>query len=270
MFHVTRCYGWEPEITAKRSNGVAMAVAMSVAMADTTYQKRGPEMAENRFKFTPTRLEKLEPGKGLAMYYDTSTPLALWVTPGGAKTFCVYRRVNGRPIRVRIGRVEDMSLGDARKAATKLLGEVAGGADPAAERRARRDDPTLQALFAHWIAHAKRHKKTWRDDQRQWDKYLAKYGARKLSSITKADVAKWHATIGDKHGPVMANRVRALLSAMFGVADDIGFSGSNPVTKVKRFRESSRERFLQQDEMRKFFEAVRNQPPTWRDFPRSE
>lgn len=222
---------------------------------------------ENRFNFTPARLEKLKPGAKLEMYYDASSPLALWVTPGGAKTYCVYRRIDGgKPAREKIGRLQDVTLKDARDAAKELLGKIAAGENPAAERRARRNDPTLEALFKHWIAHAKRHKKTWKDDQRQWDVYLAKYKTRTLSTITKADVAKWHATIGEKHGPVMANRVRALLSAMFNVADDIGFSGDNPVTKVKRFRESSRERFLQQDEMLAFFTAVRKQPSTWRDF----
>ncbi|MFW5693372.1 MAG: Arm DNA-binding domain-containing protein, partial [Thermoguttaceae bacterium] len=135
---------------------------MSVATAFTTYQKRGCKvMAENKFKFTPARLEKLKPGAKTTMYYDVGTPLALWVTPGGAKTFCVYRRVNGRPSRVRIGRVGDVALGDARKAAQKLLGEVASGADPGAERAASRKQPTMEALWGYWFEHhARPHKKT--------------------------------------------------------------------------------------------------------------
>ncbi len=226
--------------------------------------------AKEQVTFTTSKAEKLRPpASGRRWVYDTKVgSLALCVTAAGAKSWYLYKWDSnaGKPVRYRLGSFPGVGVKAARDAAERKLGELAAGKDIVGHRRDKRNAPTLQQLFEHWIAHAKRHKKTWKDDQRQWDKYLAEHGSRKLSSITKGDVAAWHATIGEKHGPVMANRVRALLSAMFNVADDIGFSGQNPVTKVKRFKESSRERFLQDSEMVEFFTAVRKQPPTWRDF----
>ena len=45
--------------------------------------------------FTDAWLERLKPtGRG-AVYYDTRAPLAVRVTPSGAKSFMVYRWVAG-------------------------------------------------------------------------------------------------------------------------------------------------------------------------------
>ena len=41
---------------------------------------------------------------------------------------------------------------------------------------------------------------------------------------------------------------------------------ADPCTKVERFRERSRERFLLPDEMRPFMLALKAEPPEWRDF----
>lgn len=224
-------------------------------------------MVENKFRFTPARLEKLKPGAKTAMYYDVGAPLALWVTPAGVKTFCVYRRVNGRPCRVRIGRVGDVALGDARKAATKLLGEVAGGGDPAAERTAKRKQATFAMLWAYWFDHhAKTKKKTWKEDKRLWDNFLSdRWGSRQLGAIKKADVVRLHNEVGEKNGPYAANRLLALIHAMYGKADDLGYTGPNPAHRVTRFAEQKRDRFLGADELPRFFSALEEEEQPWRD-----
>ena len=222
-----------------------------------------------RFPFTVRRLRTLPaPTQGRVYHYDKSTSgLCLCVTASGTKTFYIYRRISGKPTRVRLGRFPDVSLEAARQAAVELAGEVAKGRDPAAERRAKREAPTLGELFDYWLTtHAKLHKKTWRDDIRIFDKYLAKWRSRRLSTITKARVRAWHAAVGGDRGRYQANRALALLSAVWGKADDLGHSGSNPCRGVRRFKEQSRERFLQPAEMRAFFAALMEEEPVWRDF----
>jgi hypothetical protein len=67
------------------------------------------------FSFTKETLSGLpipEPGKR-AVYFDVKTPgLQIRVTPGGAKTFSVYRRVKGggQPERVTLGRFPVMTV----------------------------------------------------------------------------------------------------------------------------------------------------------------
>jgi len=208
-------------------------------------------------------------GKDRQYYHDTQMQaLCLCVTAAGTRTFYVWRRVGGRGVRIKLGRFPGLSLDLARKEAQRINGEVAQGRDPQAARLTARGEPTLGQLFAHFLErHAKPHKKTWDEDQRQWDHYLARWKSRRLSAVQKADVQALHAKIGTEHGTYQANRVLALLSALFNKADEVGYRGPNPCQGVKRFREKSRERFLQADELPRFFAALDAEPDeTMRDY----
>jgi integrase len=59
----------------------------------------------------------------------------------------------------------------------------------------------------------------------------------------------------------------AMLKAAFNKASDLGWSGPNPAVGIRRFKEHSRDRFLQPDEMESFFRALLAEPnKTLRDF----
>jgi len=201
-------------------------------------------------------------------WFDEATPgLALCITQAGSRTYYVVRWVNGKPQRIRLGKFPDVTVEQARTIAKAIVGDIAKGVDPIAERKAARNVPTLQALFDHWLeTHAKLHKRTWRDDERQFNKYLAEFQNRRLSTIKTSEVAAWHGRVGQDHGPVQANRSLALLATLFNAADRLGYAGRNPCDGVKRFREESRERFLLPAEMRKFFGAVQEEPEPWPDY----
>ena len=85
-------------------------------------------------------------------------------------------------------------------------------------------------------------------------------GQSKLSVIRKADLTALHAKIGRDNGHYQANRVLALVRAMFNKADDIGFHGTNPAKGVAKFKEEKRDRFLQAGELPKFFAALNAEP----------
>ncbi len=220
-----------------------------------------------RFPFTKSRLEALDiPPTGRVYVHDAGQDnLTLCVTAGGSKTFYRAGRVNGRPVRILIGKFPDLSVEQARKLVRKMAGAIAEGKDPHQERQARKHEQTLQGLFDWWIEHAKaRGKKTWEADKWLFDRYFAGLKTRKLSSIHKADVAAWHTKIG-KTAPYGANRGLSLLRAMFNQADNIGFLGPNPAKGVKPFAEESRCRFLQPDELPRFFAALSEEPEIFQD-----
>jgi len=226
-------------------------------------------MTENRLPFTVKILTALTaPESGRDYWHDANQAgLALCVTPQGTKTFYCIRRVDGRPTRIRIGRFPEWAVEQARKQAAKLLGEIATGKNPQAERRAARHEHTVDGLFAHWLeSHAKLHKRTWEEDQRQFDTFLATWRTRRLSTISKADVQALHARVGQKHGHYAANRLLALVRAMFNKADDIGYRGANPARGVKKFAEQTRDRFLQPEEIPAFFSALQAEPQAFQDF----
>lgn len=202
--------------------------------------------------------------------HDPRTPgLRAELREGGAVTFFVYKRLpGGGPVRVKVGDFPAVTVDKARREAHDVLSELSQGRDVARDRRQRREEPTLKTLFDHFLeTHAKLHKRTWQEDQRQFDKLLRIWRSKRLSTIHTQDVRSLHARLGKKHGRYAANRVLALLRSLFNRAGEIGFTGPNPTASVRKFKEESRERVLSVAEMPAFFAAVEAEPnKTLRDF----
>lgn len=224
-----------------------------------------------RIAFTKTALEALvakHPGERLVVHDLRQQGLIAELREGGGLSFYLYRWADGRPHRLRIGAFPAVTIEQARDQAKLLLAELVKGTDVAAIKRERREEATLEDLFNHWLeAHAKQHKKTWPEDKRQFDRLLGSWHKRRLSTIKKSDVRALHSRIGEANGKYAANRVLALLGTLFNRASDVGFEGVNPTKAVKKFREESRDRFLQPAELPKFFAAVEAEPnEVLRDF----
>ncbi len=217
-------------------------------------------MSGNKFNFTKRILEDLPiPSKGKRVYhYDTKVRgLGVSLTDKGTLTFIVYRKVNGRPERITLGRYPDLSIENARGAASEVNSQIAQGKNPNQEKNKLRDELTLKELFIQYFErHAKLHKKSWQDDEKWYRLYLSQWNKRKIFSIHRTDIEALHAKVGKDHGIYAANRMLTLLCVMFNKAIDWGWEGVNPVHGIKKFREISRERFLQGDELPRFFKAL--------------
>ncbi|MBF0371030.1 MAG: tyrosine-type recombinase/integrase [Magnetococcales bacterium] len=240
-------------------------------MANTTIdpKKRTPS---KRINFTKRALQALTPpAKGKRSYvYDTKTPgLAVSVTPAGTKSFFVHRKIEGRPERIVLGRFPDISVENARAMAARTVGQIAEGKNPAAMKRADREEMTFGELFQEFLdRHAMVHKKSWKDDVSLFNRYLKPMGKRKLSTIRKADVQRLHSKIGKSGHPYGANRMLSLISVLFNKAGDWGlWDKANPATGITKFKEKSRDRFLEADELPRFFQALAEEPnETIRDY----
>jgi len=212
-----------------------------------------------KFNVTKKALDLLVPSESRIYFYDEQVRgLALAVDPSGRKTFLLYRKVQGRPERVKIGVFPDMSIEGARTQAQGMNVVIAQGGNPAQERRSVRAEMTLQELFDTFLLlYAKDHKRTWESDQWTFEKYLHGWKLKKLSSIRRPDVIALHAHVGKKHGKYIANRVVELLSSMFNRArSDWGYEGVNPAEKIRPWKERKRARFLDANELPAFFKSL--------------
>ncbi|MGB2938511.1 MAG: tyrosine-type recombinase/integrase [Phycisphaerae bacterium] len=220
-----------------------------------------------RMNFTKASIAALPaPVSGRTYAYDLKAPgLGVYVTPAGCKTFFRGGRINGRCERIKIGRFPGISVEQARTEAQKLTGQVAQGLNPQDRKRAAREEMTFCNLFALYMeTHAKVHKKSWKQDQGQYDRYLKPLAGRKVSAITQADLERLHVRIGREHGHYSANRALALVRAVFA---RYAKTLTNPAKGIEWFPEDSRDRFLQPDELPAFFKALATEPVSaWRDF----
>ena len=125
-------------------------------------------MLENKFNFTKKGLDSLPlPSKGKrTYYYDTKVRgLGVSLTDKGTISFLVYRKVNGSPERITLGRYPDLSIENARALASDVNSQMAQGKNPNQEKSKLRSELNSKELLSQYLErHANLHKKSWRND----------------------------------------------------------------------------------------------------------
>jgi integrase len=227
-----------------------------------------PTMASTKVRLTKRTVEALQPGAQPLIAYDTEQPgFYILVMPGGSKSFYLCKRtLVGRQIRLKLGRVTDLSVEQARTEARRLSGMIVLGRDPAQERRearrqekARQAAPTVGQLAAAWLAAPRAEPWAARTESayRSWlDCHLLPVlGQMRAHEVVDSDVRRLYRATARK-APSTANRVHAVGSSMYAWAltaeDNSGrrlwpMITSNPfagaVARDDRAREHHRERF---------------------------
>jgi len=216
-------------------------------------------MTSKAFNFTKQGLASLPvPSSGTISYRDTKEKgLSLYVTAKGVKSFFVRRRISGRDERVILGRFPDMTVDGARKAALKVKNDIAQGMNPNLEKKKMREETTFGELFQKYLdEHSKIHKRSWEYDESEVKRHLAHWMTRRLSSISRQEVRALHKKIGANNGHVQANRIVDRIRAIFNKGIEWGWEGENPATKITKFPETPRDRFVLPHEFPFFFAAL--------------
>jgi integrase len=206
-------------------------------------------------------------GPGTQIHYDgDEVPgFGVRVFPSGAKSFVVwYRTDSGRKRLHTLGKYGALTVQQGRDLARRTLMQAKTGADPMeARQKARRGETVKQLAEMYLERHAKRHKKTWKEDERRINKWIVPaLGSRKVEDVRRSDVARLHGRIG-KQAPYEANRVLALVAVMFAKAAEWGFldeTAPNPAARVQTFRERSRDRWVTPAELPALVEAINAEP----------
>jgi integrase len=188
------------------------------------------------------------------------------ITASGTRNFIFEARMKGRPRRLTIGRWPELNLIQARARAAEIRAAIARGADPANEAAQARSEATFTELAADYLErHAKPRKRTWQQDEWALTHCIPmSWRGRRLSDISRSDVARLHAKIGAENGHYAANRTLALLRTMFNLARNWGvFSGDNPASGIKGFAERKRQRYLSVEELAAVNRALLDEPD-WR------
>ncbi|WP_234729722.1 tyrosine-type recombinase/integrase [Acidocella facilis] len=208
---------------------------------------------------------KVEPGRRDRLAFDDVTRgLGVRVTASGGKTFILQYTFEGTKRRMPIGAVSAITLRDARAAARALLGEVALGRDPAAERRARveaakaarrRQAYTLNALIDDW---RKEHLAERRPSYAaEATRALRVAFLHRLESgaelLTRDDARRILAALPK----AMRARTAAYGRACFSWAVKHGKMDANPFEALPFAAPKSRDRVLSDDELRAVWRAAK-------------
>ncbi|MGO8739967.1 tyrosine-type recombinase/integrase [Rhodoblastus sp.] len=234
-----------------------------------------------RDKLTKRTVEAIEPSLRDTFLWDAEIPgFGCKVTPKGARIYILQYSRGGRIHRVTIGRHGiEFTAEKARNEARRLRGLIATGENPALARSHERSIPTIAELGVRYLEeYARPYKKpsAFAQDQRNLQNHIIPLiGTLKASEIERQDVARVMREVAAgktakdektkiqgrrivRGGEIVANRVHALLSKMFQLAEDWKFrpAASNPCRGAKRFAEHKVERYLSVEELARLGNAL--------------
>ena len=185
----------------------------------------------------------------------------LRVLPSGKKAYYVRYRTGGRDVRERLGSTSELTFSQARRRAVERIAEVraieAGEAPRLVVRPIRQSShaeaPLMREFAERFTAqHIDiRLKPTTQLKYRQLLRtaILPAFGGQRLNQIKRAAVVRWHASMVKTPGE--ANNALTLLKSLFSRAkewDVLDESFVAPTSRVKRFPDRLRERFLTPEE----------------------
>lgn len=222
-------------------------------------------------RITKKAVNEIEPTGSEFTVWDTDlTGFGLRVRSNGAMSFVVvYRAGNGRKAAVKkltLGAVGRITPDEARGLAKKALGAVANGNDPAADKSEAGRSLTIVELadvFLNDHVRAKRKDATFDGYEHSLRTHIIPaFGSAKVDKLTRAEVAKLHLKL--KATPAMANYSLAVVSSMYGFAQRRGLAPEilNPASRIEKYEESQRERFLTHDELGRLGDALREAETT--------
>lgn len=118
---------------------------------------------------------------------------------------------------------------------------------------------TFGDLFQLYIEqYAMHHCKSWKEMLYLYKNHLSCWKEREALGIKRFEVVQWHASLKAKVSLYTANRAQQLMRSVFNRAIDWELlpSNYNPAAKIRKFHEKQRERFLQEEELGRFFAAL--------------
>lgn len=214
----------------------------------------------------------------LTEYADTKERgLALRVTADGVKSWTYrFRTAAGVQRRLSLGRLDAMSLADARASIAVKRAQVAAGGDPVELRKQERHTAvayskleTIAEIGARYFedATAGRHKpnarakraSTVQSERGYFDRLIAPtLGKAKPAEISRAQVQAFLNDVGRKQSPSAARQCKAILRAVFNFAIWQELATVNPCQFATVQKAAARERILAAKELRALWQVLKS------------
>lgn len=190
---------------------------------------------------------------------DTLVPGFLCkITPAGRKVFMLQYRTNaGERRKPALGLYGELTVEQARSLAQEWLAQVRRGDDPATEKAAARQAPTVKELCIKFIEDysSQRNKPSTQEGyQSVIDRnIIPMLGRMKVQDLKRPDVASMMKKMA--HKPADANRTFSVMRKMFNLAEVWGYrpDGTNPCRHVPMYPNGKATHLISDEEMGKLF-----------------
>jgi len=213
------------------------------------------------------------PKSGQVFYRDTMLSGFGLRVGANSKVFFAEGQVNRRTRRVTIGRADVFAPEIARKKALVILGEMAEGRDPNAEKRKeKRERVTVEMAFDRFFEARKTLSPNTVSNYRRSERlYLMAWRKKEMKEITRQMVLKKHQEIGKKHGETTANNAmrhfRSVYNFIFATQDDYPPNPVQILTQARAwFKERRRQSVVTAVDLPAWWKAVMAEPDYSRDF----
>jgi len=205
------------------------------------------------------------PGQDKVRVFDARLPGFILERRRTMTTFYFrYSDHRGRHREIKLGRLGEVTVDQARRQAEHLKSRVALGGDPAAEAAQRRAVPLFQEFARdHYLPHV-------RENLRSADniegylrlRILPCVGRKAMDEITPADIAALRRKlVDDRLAPGTANRHLATVRSMYNLAAKWGiYEGKNPASSPNMLRETGRDVYLDAVQIQAMFRVLADDP----------
>ncbi len=213
----------------------------------------------SRRTLTAETIGRIKPGQARIEVPDAVLPgLYLVIQPSGSRSFAVRTRIDGKPVKLSIGKWPAMELAKARELARAKLGKVHDGVDPRQEKRklAEAAKHTVSAVAEEWL---KRDQAGNRDVAKVRriieNEVLPHIGDKQIGEVRKRDLLEVIDRVADR-APVRANRVLAHVKRLFNWAAGRDLIETSPAQHIERpAPEKARDRVLGDAELIEIWRA---------------
>jgi integrase len=214
-------------------------------------------------KLTLNRIDSLkcpESKRDMLVFDDEQRGLGVRVTAGGGKTYLAQYNWHGQKRRIPLGSCSAVSLAKARDAVRAIMGDVAKGIDPAAERKkaAAHEALTLKALLSDWqsLHLSSKRPRYAAEAVRALCNAFGRYLDLPAADLGRAAIVKALDAMARKGSASMAARTAAYGKAAYGWAAKRGALSVNPFAGLPVAPPERRERVLSDDELAAIWRAT--------------
>lgn len=213
--------------------------------------------------FTLKKIDRIEPNSKTVWYYDEKVNhFALSVSPKGAKTYYLYKWHKGRPLRIKLGRVDEFaSVEDARSACRQAIVDLKGGYE---RDKIKAAQTQIKDIFSQWMAdkiETTKRERTTREYYRLWDAECASLASLPIGECRRVDIKTLHEKASER--PTQADRTLQMIRACFNwwiITRELELK--NPASSIPLYNKGRSYRALLPEEMRRFVNRLKQEPPS--------